>query len=62
MQGTGVGIRGMRERVLQFGGELNIRSEGRGARIAMTVPVKHAIDAGGAENLQQAETAEFNLQ
>ena len=62
MQGTGVGIRGMRERVLQFGGELKIQSEGRGARVSMTVPVKDAIDASGAENLQQAEAAEFNLQ
>jgi two-component system NarL family sensor kinase len=62
MQGTGVGIRGMRERVLQFGGELKIQSEGRGARVSITVPVKDAIDASGAENLQQAEVAEFNLQ
>jgi PAS domain S-box-containing protein len=36
--GTGVGIRGMRERVLQCGGEMKIESEGRGTKISITLP------------------------
>jgi PAS domain S-box-containing protein len=39
-QGAGVGIRGMRERVLQFGGEMKIESEGRGTKILITLPLK----------------------
>jgi PAS domain S-box-containing protein len=37
--GTGVGIRGMRERVLQCRGEMKIESEGRGTKISITLPV-----------------------
>jgi signal transduction histidine kinase len=36
--GAGVGIRGMRERVLLFGGEMKIESEGRGTKISITLP------------------------
>ena len=36
--GAGVGIRGMRERVLQCGGEMKIESEGRGTKISITLP------------------------
>jgi PAS domain S-box-containing protein len=36
--GAGVGIRGMRERVLQCGGEMKIESEGRGTKISVTLP------------------------
>jgi PAS domain S-box-containing protein len=39
-RGAGVGLRGMRERLRQLGGELRIESEGRGTRISVTVPVK----------------------
>ena len=35
---TGVGIRGMRERVLQCGGEMKIESTGRGTKISITLP------------------------
>jgi PAS domain S-box-containing protein len=38
-RGAGVGLRGMRERVLQLGGELRIQSEGRGTKISVTLPV-----------------------
>jgi signal transduction histidine kinase len=37
-QGAGVGIRGMRERILQFGGEMKIQSSGRGTKISITLP------------------------
>jgi len=39
-QGTGVGIRGMIERVHQFHGELRIESDGSGTKICATLPTK----------------------
>jgi signal transduction histidine kinase len=36
--GSGVGIRGMRERVRQLGGEMNIDSDGSGTRVSVTIP------------------------
>jgi PAS domain S-box-containing protein len=36
--GAGVGLRGMRERVLQCRGEMRIESEGRGTTISITLP------------------------
>ena len=38
-EGSGVGIRGMRERLRQFGGELRIESEKRGTRVWVTIPI-----------------------
>jgi PAS domain S-box-containing protein len=38
--GTGVGIRGMQERLRQFGGELTIESNGAGTRISAVLPSK----------------------
>jgi PAS domain S-box-containing protein len=38
-QGSGVGIRGMGERVRQFGGEMNIESNGSGTKIFVTLPI-----------------------
>ncbi len=39
-QGTGVGIRGMRERVRHFHGDLVIESNGSGTRVYATLPLK----------------------
>ncbi len=36
--GSGVGIRGMRERVLQFAGRMSIESDGSGTRIQVVIP------------------------
>jgi PAS domain S-box-containing protein len=46
--GTGVGIRGMRERVRQFHGDLVIESNGSGTRIYASVPLKgrHTSEQG----------------
>ena len=42
-QGSGVGIKGMRERVRQFGGDMNIDSNGGGTTVSATLPAtKHA--------------------
>ena len=39
-QGAGVGIRGMRERVQQFQGEMDIHSNGTGTKISFMIPIK----------------------
>jgi signal transduction histidine kinase len=46
--GTGVGIRGMRERVRQFHGDLVIESNGSGTRVYACLPLKprHTSDQG----------------
>ena len=36
---SGVGIRGMRERVRQFGGDMKIESNGVGTKVSVTIPV-----------------------
>lgn len=36
---TGVGLRGMRERVRQFGGHLEVRSNGSGTRVIAVLPI-----------------------
>jgi PAS domain S-box-containing protein len=54
---SGVGIRGMRERLRQFKGELKIASDSGGTRILVTIPVpKTAIsqDESSPESLQTA--------
>jgi len=38
-QGSGVGIRGMRERVRQFSGDMSIESDGSGTCVLVTLPV-----------------------
>ncbi|HEV2400431.1 MAG TPA: ATP-binding protein [Candidatus Sulfotelmatobacter sp.] len=37
--GSGVGIRGMRERVRHFGGEISFKSDGSGTAVCVTVPI-----------------------
>jgi two-component system sensor histidine kinase UhpB len=47
--GAGVGIRGMRERVRQFGGNLNIASDHSGTRVTVTLPVPNSRESQGCE-------------
>ncbi|MGH9354915.1 MAG: hypothetical protein ACRD10_02170, partial [Terriglobia bacterium] len=42
-RGSGVGICGMHERAFQFGGSMDIESDGRGTKISVTLPA--ATDA-----------------
>jgi two-component system, NarL family, sensor kinase len=42
-QGSGVGIAGMRERVLHFNGDIRITSVNTGTRIAVTFPVEPGV-------------------
>jgi PAS domain S-box-containing protein len=52
--GSGVGIRGMRERLRQFGGELMIESNGSGASVIACVPVPNEVPSADGEPLQAA--------
>ncbi|HXY03109.1 MAG TPA: ATP-binding protein, partial [Terriglobales bacterium] len=52
--GSGVGIRGMRERLRQFHGQLNIDSDSSGTRISVSIPVPNADQHDGVEPLQAA--------
>jgi signal transduction histidine kinase len=40
---TGVGFRGMRERLRRLGGTLQIQSNGKGTRVIAVLPVTHAL-------------------
>jgi PAS domain S-box-containing protein len=58
---TGVGLRGMRERVKQIGGTLQIESDGSGTSVFVVIPVREAGDAdieSGPASVRQTSTAE----
>jgi len=44
----GVGLRGMRERILQLGGSMEIDSNGRGTVVRVQVPVAHSAEIAAA--------------
>jgi PAS domain S-box-containing protein len=51
-QGTGVGIRGMRERVRHFRGDLAIESNGSGTKVYATIPVKTPLSTHNSSTQQ----------
>ena len=53
-QGSGVGISGMRERLRQFHGELNIESSSSGTRIFVSIPIPKEVHSTDIEPLQAA--------
>src|ERR1700675_4492616 len=53
---TGVGLRGMRERVRQFGGHLDVSSNGNGTRVVAVLPIPNVRDEKG-NNPSHADTA-----
>jgi len=53
--GAGVGVRGMRERVLQFGGKMEIESNGRGTRILITLPFARKAASETEKSAQRSE-------
>ncbi|MGB8324232.1 MAG: PAS domain S-box protein, partial [Candidatus Acidiferrum sp.] len=63
-QSSGVGLRGMRERVRQFGGRLEVHSGAEGTRIVTVLPIVTPARApfdgklDGEENLADEETPE----
>jgi PAS domain S-box-containing protein len=58
---TGVGLRGMRERVKQIGGTLQIQSNGKGTSVRVVLPVREGsnnAEGGEAAAARQAGAAE----
>jgi signal transduction histidine kinase len=45
----GVGIRGMRERIAQFGGSMQIQSDSKGTKVSVLMPCRHANSKVGSE-------------
>jgi PAS domain S-box-containing protein len=56
-QGAGVGILGMRERVLQLGGAMNIASGEGGTTISMTLPLRQEARSSVPETIARAQPA-----
>lgn len=55
--GSGVGIRGMRERVRQLGGEMNIDSDSSGTRVSLTIPTAKTTSQQQPGTIQPLRTA-----
>jgi PAS domain S-box-containing protein len=56
-QGSGVGIRGIRERVRQFGGDMNIESNGSGTTVSATFPITKRASSELSTTDQQVQAA-----
>ena len=52
--GSGVGIRGMQERLRQFGGEITIESNGSGTSVIASIPVSKEVNLADSEPMQAA--------
>ncbi len=60
--GSGVGIRGMQERLRQFGGEMTIDATGSGTRVLAAVPIPKGINPTDDESAHIAsEVSELKL-
>jgi two-component system, NarL family, sensor kinase len=55
--GSGVGIRGMRERVLQFSGRISIESDTSGTRIHVVIPTTKAVSRERTGSDEPVQTA-----
>ena len=53
-RGAGVGIRGTRERLHQFHGDMKIESNGSGTRVLVTIPIPKETRESDAESLKAA--------
>jgi PAS domain S-box-containing protein len=53
-QGSGVGIRGIRERIRQFHGEMKIESNGSGTSVVVSIPMPKEARPADSEPLQAA--------
>jgi signal transduction histidine kinase len=56
-KGSGVGFRGMRERVLQLSGTLSIESDGSGTRIHVVIPIPQSDSSETTSSDEPAQTA-----
>ena len=52
-QGKGVGIRGIRERIRSFQGELIIESSGAGTKVSAILPAKKSIVTDHSETQER---------
>lgn len=52
--GSGLGLRGLRERLRQFGGEMNIESNSSGTRVLAKIPLPKESQSADAEPVQAA--------
>jgi PAS domain S-box-containing protein len=53
-RGSGVGIRGIRERIRQFHGEMKIESNGSGTSVIVSIPIPRESHSADSEPLQAA--------
>ena len=53
-QGSGVGIRGIRERIRHFHGEMKIESSGSGTSVIVSIPIPRQAHSADSEPLQAA--------
>jgi PAS domain S-box-containing protein len=53
--GSGVGIRGMRERLRQLEGTLTIQSDGGGTQVSVTIPFPQTLVAAGQSKIQSVK-------
>jgi signal transduction histidine kinase len=56
-RGSGVGIRGMRERVLQLSGTMSIESDGSGTRIQVVIPTPKTVSRERTGSDEPVQTA-----
>jgi len=52
--GSGLGIRGMRERIRQFQGSMEIHSDSSGTKVSIEIPIPIDQDPAHSQNLQAA--------
>ncbi len=53
-RGSGVGLRGIRERLRQFHGEMSIQSNGSGTRVLVRIPIPKVDRSTGVESVEAA--------
>jgi signal transduction histidine kinase len=56
-QSSGVGIRGMRERLQQFNGTIDIQSDRSGTRIVFTIPLEQDSRQNGGVPVEASKVA-----
>jgi PAS domain S-box-containing protein len=58
-RGAGVGIMGVRERIRNFGGTMNIECNGKGTKVSVTLPVAMSTGTSGIRNTFPQSQTEY---